>query len=140
MDTSGKKMIRVKGTTDSSITEETVYEEEVYNFNVIRVDGDLELSTELGANGKVKINGVETDISTITDLEVSSDGKTYSVGNQNDVATGTEESQMAKNTVVLKVEGNLTIGEGTVLTSVSSNAGFRGAKRNDSVCQRSIYK
>ena len=63
-------MIRVKGTQDSSITEETVYEEEVYNFNVIRVDGDLELSTELGANGKVKINGVETDISTITDLEV----------------------------------------------------------------------
>ena len=36
-------MIRVKGTTDSSITEETVYEEEVYNFNVIRIDGDLEI-------------------------------------------------------------------------------------------------
>ena len=140
MNSSGKKMIRVKGTPDSSITEETVYEEEIYNFNVIRIDGDLELSAELGANGKVKINEVETDISEIIDLEVSSDGKVYSVGNINDVATGTEESQMAKNTVVLKVEGNLTIGEGTVLTSVSSNAGFRGAKRNDSVCQRSIYK
>ena len=61
-------------------------------------------------------------------------------GNENDIASGEDESQMAKNTVVLKVEGNLTIGEGTVLTSVSSNAGFRGAKRNDSVCQRSIYK
>ncbi len=140
VDDGGRKIIRVTGTTASSITEETKYEEEIYNFNVVRVDGDLELSTELGANRKVKINEVETDISTITDLEVSSDGKTYSVGNQNDVATGTEESQMAKNTVVLKVEGNLTIGEGTVLTSVSSNAGFRGAKRNDSVCQRSIYK
>ncbi len=30
-------MIRVKGTPDSSITEETVYEEEIYNFNVISV-------------------------------------------------------------------------------------------------------
>ena len=49
-------MIRVKGTTESSITEETVYEEEVYNFNVIRIDGDLELSEELGLNGKVKIS------------------------------------------------------------------------------------
>ena len=110
-------MIRVKGTTDSSITEETVYEEEVYNFNVIRVDGDLELSTELGANGKVKINGVETDIGNITDLEVSSDGKIYSVGNQADVGTA---SEYAKNGVVLKVEGDLKIGEDTTLTAVAS--------------------
>ena len=137
MDSGGPKIIRVKGTPESSITEETVYNEEIYNFNVVRVDGDLELSTELGTNGKVKINGVEIDIGNITDLEVSSDGKIYSVGSQNDVATA---STYAKNGVVLKVEGNLTIGEGTVLTSVSSNAGFRGAKRNDSVCQRSIYK
>ena len=118
-------MIRVKGTQDSSITEETVYEEEVYNFNVIRVDGDLELSTELGANGKVKINGVETDISTITDLEVSSDGKIYSVGNQNDVATANE---YAKNGVVLKVEGDLKIGEDTTLTAVASTGGYGGPK------------
>ncbi len=127
MDSGGKKMIRVKGTTDSSITEETVYEEEVYNFNVIRVDGDLELSTELGANGKVKINGVETDISTITDLEVSSDGKTYSVGNQNDVATS---SIYAKNTVILKIEGNLSIGEDTILTAVASSRRIWRTKRN----------
>ena len=150
VDGSGRKMIRVTGTTASSITEETKYEEEIYNFNVVRVDGDLELNTDLSAKGKVKINGEEIEVGKVTDkgtykidlgdLKVSSDGKTYSVGNINDVATGTEESQMAKNTVVLKVEGNLTIGEGTVLTSVSSNAGFRRTKRNDSVCQRSIYK
>ncbi|MCI8421840.1 MAG: hypothetical protein HFE34_06070, partial [Clostridia bacterium] len=96
-------------------------EEEIYNFNVIRIDGDLELSEELGLNGKVKINGVETDISNITDLEVSEDGKIYSVGNENDVAIGTEESQMAKNTVVLKVEGDLEINSGIILTSVTSS-------------------
>ena len=127
MNSSGKKMIRVKGTPDSSITEETVYKEEIYNFNVIRIDGDLELSAELGANGKVKINEVETDISTITDLEVSEDGKIYSVGNQADVATA---STYAKNGVVLKIEGDLKVGEDTTLTAVASTGGFRWTKRN----------
>ena len=137
MDSGGKKMIRVKGTTDSSITEETVYEEEVYNFNVIRVDGDLELSTELGANGKVKINEIETDISEITDLEVSSDGKVYSVGNQADVATANE---YAKNGVVLKVEGDLKIGEDTTLTAVASTGGYGGPKGMYIYCERNINK
>ena len=137
MDSGGKKMIRVKGTTDSSITEETVYEEEVYNFNVIRIDGDLELSAELGVNGKVKINEVETDISTITDLEVSSDGKIYSVGNQNDVATANE---YAKNGVVLKVEGDLKIGEDITLTAVASTGGYGGPKGMYIYCERNINK
>ena len=75
------------------------------------------IKQELGANGKVKIDGVETDIGNITDLEVSSDGKIYSVGNQNDVATA---STYAKNGVVLKVEGDLKIGEDTTLTAVAS--------------------
>ena len=130
MDTSGKKMIRVKGTTESSITEETVYEEEVYNFNVIRIDGDLELSAELGANGKVKINEVETDISTITDLEVSSDGKIYSVGNQNDVATANE---YAKNGVVLKVEGDLRREVSLNIKRLMEIASFRGIRHRRSL-------
>ena len=133
-------MIRVKGTTDSSITEETVYEEEVYSFNVIRIDGDLELSAELGTNGKVKINGVEIDISEITDLEVSSDGKIYSVGNQNDVATGILDTQMAKNGVVLKVEGNLTVNEGVTLTSVVSSRKLWWTKRNVHILYRRFNK
>ena len=125
MDSGGPKIIRVKGTPESSITEETVYNEEIYNFNVVRIDGDLELSAELGANGKVKINEVETDISTITDLEVSEDGKIYSVGNQADVATA---STYAKNGVVLKVEGDLKIGEDVTLTSVKSTGNYGGPK------------
>ena len=137
MDTSGKKMIRVKGTPDSSITEETVYEEEVYSFNVVRIDGDLELSAELGVNGKVKINEVETDISTITDLEVSEDGKIYSVGNQADVATA---STYAKNGVVLKVEGDLKIGEDVTLTSVKSTGNYGGPKGMYIYCERNINK
>ena len=133
-------MIRVKGTPDSSITEETVYEEEVYSFNVIRIDGDLELSAELGVNGKVKINGVETDVSNITDLEVSEDGKIYSVGNQNDVATGILDTQMAKNGVVLKVEGNLTVNEGVTLTSVVSSRKLWRTQRNVYILYRRFNK
>ena len=133
-------MIRVKGTTESNITEETVYEEEVYSFNVIRIDGDLELSAELGVNGKVKINGVETDVSNITDLEVSEDGKIYSVGNQNDVATGILDTQMAKNGVVLKVEGNLTVNEETTLTSVVSSRKLWWTKRNVHILYRRFNK
>ena len=68
---------------------------------------------------------METDIGNITDLEVSSDGKIYSVGNQNDVATA---STYAKNGVVLKVEGDLKIGEDTTLTAVASTGGFGGPK------------
>ncbi len=133
-------MIRVKGTTESNITEETVYEEEVYSFNVIRIDGDLELSADLGVNGKVKINGVETDVSNITDLEVSEDGKIYSVGNQNDVATGILDTQMAKNGVVLKVEGNLTVNEETTLTSVVSSRKLWWTKRNVHILYRRFNK
>ncbi len=136
-------MIRVKGTTANSIIESTQYEEEVYRFNIVRVDGDLELSTELGAKGKVKINGEEIEVGKVTDkgtykidltdLKVSTNGNIYSVGNENDVATGTAESQMAKNTVVLKVEGNLIINSGVTLTSVASRAKFRWTKRNDNI-------
>ena len=64
---------------------------------------------------------------------MSSDGKTYILGNANDVATGIEENQMAQNTVVLKVEGNLIINSGVTLTSVVSTSGYRWTERNDSI-------
>ncbi len=89
-----------------------------------------------GANGKVKINEVETDISEITDLEVSSDGKTYSVGNQNDVATANE---YAKNGVILKVEGDLKIGEGTILTAVASTRWIWWTQRNVYILYRNYF-
>lgn len=50
------------------------------------------------------------------------------MGNQKDVATGIEEDQLAKNTVVLKVDGNLTINQDITIKSVTSTEGFGGPK------------
>ena len=50
------------------------------------------------------------------------------MGNESDVAQGTEEAQMAKNMVVLKVNGDLTIKEGAKLTSYASKDGYGGTK------------
>ena len=94
--------------------------EEVYMLNVVMVNGRLELSKELGINGKVKINGVEKDVNEIKNLSVATDGKTYSVGNIKDIGTA---SANAKNTVALKVDGDLTIGTDVTLTSISSAYG-----------------
>lgn len=51
--------------------------------------------------------------------------KVYEFGSANDVGTA---SGYAKNTVVLKVEGNLTINENVTLTSVKSSGGYGGPK------------
>ena len=45
------------------------------------------------------------------------------IGNESDVAQGTEEAQMAKNMVVLKVNGDLTIDENSTLTTFSKEYG-----------------
>ena len=45
------------------------------------------------------------------------------MGNESDVAQGTEEAQMAKNMVVLKVNGDLTIDENSTLTTFSKEYG-----------------
>lgn len=53
------------------------------------------------------------------------DNGIYEFGNRNGV--GTQETE-AKNTVILKVNGNLTINEGVTLTSCKSDDGYGGPK------------
>ncbi len=114
--TGGTKKILVNGTTDQVITDTTQYKKEIYDVNVVMIDGGL----ELGTGGIVKVNGVEKAISEIQDLSVSSDGKTYSVGNTKDIGTA---SAYAQNTVVLKVKGNLEIQNEVTLTSITGTYG-----------------
>ena len=108
MTSGGKKKVQVTGKISDG-TETT----EVYSMNVIYHKGDMVLDGTTTYDGSTLI----------------SDNKTYEFGNaEKDVATGTAESQMAQNTVVLKVEGNLTVNEGVTLTSVKSAGGYGGPK------------
>ena len=81
--------------------------EEEYLINAILYEGDLELDGNKEVIGSI-LN--ET---------------TYEFGSKNDVATQTEE---AKNSVLLKVNGNLTVDEGITLTSCKSSNGYGGPK------------
>ncbi len=88
--------------------QEIILSEEVnYKVNVILHKGDLIL------DGNQEVKGA-----TLTN-------KAYEFGKVNDVAT---ENEYAKNTVVLKVEGNLTIQEGVTVTAVKSEEGYGGPK------------
>ncbi len=127
--TGGIKKILVNGTTDQEITEATQYKKEIYDVNVVLIDGGL----ELGTNGVVKVNGVEKAISEIQDLSVSSDGKTYSVGNTKDIGTA---NAYASNTVVLKVKGNLEIQDEVTLTAITGAYG--GPKGLIVYCEESV--
>ena len=80
---------------------------EIYSLNVIRHQGDVVL------DGSTEIEGA------------SLTNNVYEFGTTDDVAT---QSQNAQNTVVLKVEGNLTINDGVTLTSVKSADGYGGPK------------
>lgn len=101
----------------SKISKNGYYEVEVkveqgetanYNVHVINYNGDLVLDGVNEVEGATLIN------------------KTYEFGNENmDTATATED---AKNTLVLKVNGNLTIDEGVILTACKSDEGFGGPK------------
>ena len=70
-------------------------------------------------------------------LEISPDVVT-TVGNETDVAQGTEESQMAKNMVVLKVNGNLTVDENALLTAYASKKDYGGPKGITIYCTGTI--
>ncbi len=119
-------MIRVKGTTDSSITEETVYEEEVYNFNVIYHKGNLNIGERLTTKDESG-NDINVEIDGLT-----KNNTTWSLGKLEDINT---------NTVVLKVEGDLTLNEGYTLTSIMSSGKYpkgifiycEGSFRNDGI-------
>lgn len=102
---SGEKTVKVQGRTSDGI--ETI---EKYSLNVIRHVGDLVLDGNEENNIKGATYVKET--------------KTYEFGDiSKDVSTG----QYAKNTVVLKVEGNLTIQEDITLSSVR-NENYGGPK------------
>ena len=88
--------------------EDGATKEETYDTDVIYYHGDLIL------DGTKEIEGA-----TLV-------GNVYEFGNKEiDVATATEN---AKKTVVLKVNGNLTINEGVTLTSCKSDSGYGGPK------------
>ena len=79
-------------------------EAEIYSLDTIVYEGDLIL------------DGYSDNIKGAT----LSAGKIYSFGDVKDVSDG---NNMAQNTVVLKIKGNLTIKNGVTLTSVSGNLG-----------------
>lgn len=107
IDKSGVKQIRVKGKTSEG-KEETI----TYSMNVIKIKPENETNT-LVLDGEAQVEGA-----TLSD-------KVYSFGSAGDVGTANEN---AKNTVVLKVEGNLQINSGVTLTSVASTGGYGGPK------------
>lgn len=81
--------------------------QEEYSINTIIYDGDMLLDGNTNLLGSILKNNV------------------YEFGNKSDVATS---EQTAKNMVVLKVNGNLTINKGITLTSCKSDSGYGGPK------------
>ena len=103
MNTSGNYEVEVNGKKEDN-TEEVVK----YNINLINYNGDLKLDGSQSVSGATLNENV------------------YEFGNKEaDVATETEN---ARNMVVLKVNGNLTINEGITLTACKSDNGYGGPK------------
>lgn len=99
---SGVKQIDVIGKQSNGTIEKVQY-----SLNVIN------------NKGNVVLDGVQEI------LGVVPSNSTYEFGSAEDVATASEN---AKNIVVLKVEGDLTINAGVILTTVKSDAGYGGPK------------
>ena len=98
---SGLKKVKVAGKTETK----------TYSLDVIHNKGDLVL------DGIQDVEGV---------WRGKEEGKNiYVFGTQADVAT---DSEYAQNTVVLKVEGNLTINNGVKVRAVQSEEGYGGPK------------
>ena len=103
----GLQKVNVKGKINSTASMETVE----HSLNVMYYNKDLIL------------DGTTPVI--INETTITPNNKIYEFGNINDVATS---DMMAQNTVVLKVEGNLTINEGVKLTAIASSEGYGGPK------------
>lgn len=100
---SGYSIVKIKG-KDKEETEETVD----YSMHTIVYNGNLTLDGINNVDGATLSNNV------------------YEFGSKTtDVAT---ENENAKNMVVLKVNGNLTINEGITLTACKSDDGYGGPK------------
>ena len=113
----------------------------VNNSETIEADSLLDGSSSINSSGTKKIkmaeNKIEYSVNTIIyEGDLILDGKTqlvgsilnnnlYEFGSTADVATASSE---AKNTVILKVNGNLTINGGVTLTACKSNSGYGGPK------------
>ena len=91
--------------------------QEIYRVNIIRVEGNLVL------------DGTDKGITGITRSE-----NTYAVGLESDIGT-TEagEAGYAKNTAVLKVEGDLTINQNITLTSLTATGKIGSTKRTSNL-------
>ncbi|MCI9087863.1 MAG: hypothetical protein HFJ32_04865, partial [Clostridia bacterium] len=83
-------------------------EKVTYSLNVMIYKGDLTLDGEIPVDGATLSN------------------KVYSFGSVEDVSNGIGRD--AQNTVVLKVEGDLTINSGVKLTSIANAQGYGGPK------------
>lgn len=97
----GEQTVTVIGKNNGTI------EEVEHSLNVIKYNRDLKL------DGITEVKGATLN------------NKVYEFGSLDDVATA---SEYAKNTVVLKIEGNLTIEGGVTLTTVKSPNGYGGPK------------
>ncbi len=107
MNTGGLIAMKIKGKTSSGSEEEITY-----RLNVIHKDGNLELNAE---ETEEQIEELKTE-----GITLDKTNKIYSFGNQEDVGTA---STYAQNTVVLKVNGNLTINEGVTATALGGSYG-----------------
>ena len=103
----GIPKITYSGLKKMNIIENAEEENVTYQLNAIVYKGDLIL------DGETEIEGAK----------LTKANKIYEFGKERDVATN---NSYAQNTVVLKVEGNLTINEGVTLTSVRN--GYGGPK------------
>ena len=100
----------IRETTNSGVKKVKVegsQNTEIYSLNVIRHEGNMVLDGSTAFEGATLANNV------------------YEFGASTDVATA---SAYAQNTVVLKVEGDLTINSGVTLTAVKSAGGYGGPK------------
>ena len=96
----GISKCKIIGKTSDTAEEEKV----VYSLNSIVHKGNLVLD----------------GVSSVCGFEPSS-SKVYTFGNSADIAS--ENGKYAQNTVVFKVEGNLTINSGVTVTSISNSYG-----------------
>lgn len=91
-----------------------------HKINIKDSDKEIEYSLDvIVVNGDLVLDGINTvNGSRLND-------NIYEFGNEQDVAT---ENTDAKNMVVLKVNGSITINEGVTLTSCKSDDGYGGPK------------
>lgn len=107
-DTRNKSLIGKMSTLTKSGLHVFTVNDETYNINAIVLEGNITL------DGIINIEGSQLN------------DNIYEFGNEaTDVATETEN---AKNMVVLKVNGDLTIQEGVTLTACKSSSGYGGPK------------